>query len=168
MWLNDGNWHSAPVKTPEDNHLPSAKARVEKDFEYEKLNKKYDAQKEKDIFSLLNYKVTDLISSSDRKSIVTSLKRLSPSLMTCQKLYSEHYDWYGKQEIEMFNQMMNLKLLEQKTSEKNLQLETQVARLEGSVDKLWYQLHQKNIHEADLCKTYSAQKREQKYCFYNL
>ena len=120
MWLDDGNQHSFPVTIPEDNCIPSAKARLEKDFEYEEVNKKYDAQKEKDIFSLLNYKVTDLISSSDRKSIVTSLKRLLTSLMNCQKLYSEHYGQYMKQEIEMLNQIMNLELLEQETSKKNL------------------------------------------------
>ena len=162
MWLDDGNQHPFPVKTPKDNYIPSTKTRLEKDFKYEEINKKYDAQKDKDIFSSLNYKVTDLLSSPDRKSILTSLKRVSTSLMTCQKLYSEHYEWHGKQEIEMFNQIMNLKLLEQESSDKNLKLETQVARLEASVDKLQYQLCQKNMHEADLCKTYSAQKREQK------
>ena len=156
MWLSDGNQHSFPVKTPEDNHIPSAKARLEKDFEFEELNKKYDSRKEKDIFSALNCKVTDLLSSPDRKSIVTSLKRVSTSLMTCQKLYSEHYDRYGKQEISMFNQIMDLKMLDQEKSEKNLQLETQVARLEATVDKIRYQLRQKNMHEADLRKTYSA------------
>ena len=62
----------------------------------------------------------------------------------------------------MFNQIMNQKLLEQVTSEKNVQLEVQVARLEANVNKLRYQLCQKNIHEADLCKTLSVQKREQK------
>ena len=53
-------------------------------------------------------------------------------------------------------------MLDQEKSEKNLQLETQVARLEATVDKIRYQLRQKNMHEADLRKTYSAQKREQK------
>ena len=43
MWLNDSNQHSFPVKTPEVNYLPSAKAQLEKDFEYEEVNKKYDA-----------------------------------------------------------------------------------------------------------------------------
>ena len=62
----------------------------------------------------------------------------------------------------MFNQIMKLKMLEQETSEKNLKLETQVARLEATVDKLSHQLCQKNMHKADLHKTYSAQKREQK------
>ena len=62
----------------------------------------------------------------------------------------------------MCNQNMNLKILEQETSEKNLQLDTQVTRLEANVNKLRYQLRQKNIHKADLHKTYSTQKREQK------
>ena len=51
---------------------------------------------------------------------------------------------------------------DQDLSEKNLQLETQVAKLEANVDKLRLQLRQKNMHEADLRKTFSAQKREQK------
>ena len=162
LWLSDGNQHSFPIKTPEDNHIPSAKARLDKDFEFEELNKKYESKEEKDIFSALNCKVTDLLSSPDRKSIVTSLKRVSTSLMTCQKLYSEHYDRYGKQEIESFNQIMDMKMLDQEKSEKNLKLETQVARLEATIDKLRFQIRQKNMHEADLRKTYSAQKREQK------
>ena len=120
MWLDDGNQHSFPVKTPEDNYISSTKARLEKDFKYEEINKKYDARKNKDIFSSLNCKVTDLLVSLGRKSIVTSLKRLLTSLMNCQKLYSEHYGQYMKQEIEMLNQIMNLELLEQETSKKNL------------------------------------------------
>ena len=75
MWLNDGNQHSFPVITLEDIHILSAKARLEKDFEFEELNKKYDGKKDKDIFSALNCEVSDLLSSPDRKSIVTSLKR---------------------------------------------------------------------------------------------
>ena len=145
-----------------DNYVPSAKARLEKDFQYEEINKKYDAWKDKDIFASLNCNFTDLMSSPDRKSIVTSLKRVSTSLMTCQKLYSEHFNRYEKQEIDMFNQIMNLKVLEQDTAEKNLRLETQVAKLEGNVNKLCFQLQQKNMHEADLRKTFSPQKREQK------
>ena len=162
MWLDDGNQHSFSVKTPEDNYSPSAKARLEKDFEFEEINKKYADRKEKDIFSSLNCKVTDLLSSPDRKSIVTSLKKVSTTLMTCQKHYSEHFRRYEKQEIEMFNQIMSMKLLEQKTSEKNVELETQVAKLEANIDKLRFQLRQKNVHESDLRKTYSAQKKEQK------
>ena len=135
---------------------------MEKDFEYEEINKKYDAWKDKDIFSSVNCKVTDLLSSPDRKSILTSLKRVSASLMTCKKLYSVHYDQYGRQEIGMFNQIMNLKVLEQEISQKNVQLKTQVVRLEAKVDKLRFQLSQNNMHEADLYKTFSTQKRKQK------
>ena len=45
MWLHDGKQHTFPVSTPEDNFEPSAKARLEKDFEYDKLNKKIKGQK---------------------------------------------------------------------------------------------------------------------------
>ncbi len=41
MWLQDGNQHSFPVSTPEDKILPSAKAQLDKDFEYEELNWEY-------------------------------------------------------------------------------------------------------------------------------
>lgn len=40
MWLKDGNQHSFPVSTPEDNSLPSAKTRLDKDFEYEEQSEK--------------------------------------------------------------------------------------------------------------------------------
>ena len=105
MWLDDGTQHAFPMKTPEDNYIPFSKACLEKDFEYKEINKKYDNQKEKYIFSSLKYKVTKLLSSSDRKSIVRSLKRVSTSLMTCQKLYSAQYDRYGKQEIDKFDRL---------------------------------------------------------------
>ena len=96
MWLDDGKQHSFPVSTPVDNYIPSAKARLEKDFEYVEINKKYDAIKDKDIVSSLNCKVTDLLPSPNQKSIVSSLKRVSTSLMTCQKLYAEHFSRYEK------------------------------------------------------------------------
>ena len=54
MWLADGEQHSFPVKTPEDNFLPSAKARLEKEFEYETLNKK-NKELQKNIFSNLTF-----------------------------------------------------------------------------------------------------------------
>ena len=41
MWLQDGKQHSFPVSSPEDNTLLSAKAHLDKDFEYEELNQKY-------------------------------------------------------------------------------------------------------------------------------
>ena len=40
MWLFDDQQDSFPVKAPEDNYLPSAKAQLEKEFKYETLNKK--------------------------------------------------------------------------------------------------------------------------------
>lgn len=61
----------------------------------------------------------------------------------------------------MFDHIMQLKLLEQQTNEKNVQLETQVERLDATINKLCYQLQQKHVHEADLRKTYSSQKKEQ-------
>ena len=50
---------------------------------------------------------------------------------------------YEKQETEMQDAYMQLKLFEQSTSEKNIQLEQQVAQLDANVDKLRYQLRQK-------------------------
>ena len=143
MWLADGEQHSFPVKTPEDNYLPSAKARLEKDFEYETLNKKNKTLQKPDLFSKLNCKITKILSSPERKSVVTSLKKVSASLMTCQKLYASHFSRYEKQEVEMFNHIMELKQVEQSTSEKNVDLETQVAKLNCDVAKLRFQLRQK-------------------------
>ena len=57
---------------------------------------------------------------------------------------------------------MHLKLLQQQTSKKNLQLETHVATLEGNIHELRYQLWQKNIYVADLYKTYYVQKKDKK------
>ena len=108
MWLFDGQQHSFLVKTPKENYLPSAKARLEKEFEYEALNKKKGRQKA-DIFSTLNCKITEILSSPERKSVVSSLKKVSASLMTCQKLYASHTKRYEKQEIEMFEHIMQLK-----------------------------------------------------------
>ena len=86
MWLSNGQQHSFLVKTPEDNYLPSAKARLEKEFEYEALNKRNKGRQNDDIFSTLDYKITEILSSPERKSVVSSLKKVSASLMTCQKL----------------------------------------------------------------------------------
>ena len=162
MWLADGKQHSFPVKTPEDNYLPSAKARLEKDFEYENLNKKNKGLQNTDVFSTLNCKITEILTSPERKSVVSSLKKVSTSLMTCQKLYTTHYACYEKQEIEMFDHIMQLKLVEQSTSEKNVNLETEVAKLNCDVAKLRFQLRQKNTHEASLKRMYGAEKRELK------
>ena len=67
MWLQDGKQHAFPVKTPEDNFIPSAKARLEKDFEYEKLNKETNKRMQKDIFSSLNCDITKILPSPERK-----------------------------------------------------------------------------------------------------
>ena len=40
MWLSDDSQHSFPVKTPKHIYLPSAKIQLEKDFDYEELNRK--------------------------------------------------------------------------------------------------------------------------------
>ena len=81
---------------------------------------------------------------------VTSLNRVSTSLMTCQKLYSSCFDRYKKQGPSIFDQIMHLKRLEQQIIEKNALLETQVARLESTISKLYHHLQQKNIHEGEL------------------
>jgi len=162
MWLQDGKQHAFPAKTPEDNITPSAKARLEKDLEYEKLNKKYEEEEKKDIFSSLNCDITKILSSPEKKSIVRSLKRVSSSLMTCQKLYAEHFKQYEEQETEMFTEIMHLNLVEQETCERNRSLEQGNARLEANVEKLRFQLRQKNIHESNLRKTFLAQKKELK------
>ena len=47
---------------------------------------------------------------------------------------------------------MHLKLLEQSTSEKNLSLKTQVAKLEANIEKLCYQLRRKNVQGHNLWK----------------
>lgn len=117
---------------------------------------------EDDVFSDLNCEITKLLPSPERKSIVKSLKRVSSSLITCQRLYSKHVERYQKQEIQMLDQVMQSKLVERKTSEKIVTLEQQVAKLEATTDKLRFQLRQRNMHEGDLRKTYLDQKREQK------
>ena len=90
-----------------------------------------------------------------------SLKEVSSSLMTCQKLYLEHYDSHGKKQTALFIQMMEHKMLEQEENQRNVSLQNQVARLESSVNKLWYQLRQKNTHEANLWRTYLAEKKKE-------
>ena len=91
MWLADGEQHSFPVKTPEDNYLPSAKARLDKDFKYETLNKKNKSLQKPNIFSKLNCKITEILSSPERKSVFSSLKKVSAAMMTCQNLYASHF-----------------------------------------------------------------------------
>ena len=56
-----------------------------------------------------------------------SLKRVSSSLMTFQKLYASNFMRYEKQEVEMFNQIMSLKMIEQDYTKKNLDLNIEVA-----------------------------------------
>ena len=57
---------------------------------------------------------------------------------------------------------MQLKQIEQSTSEKNVVLETQVAKLNCDVAKLRFQLRQKNTHEASLRRIYGTEKKELK------
>ena len=52
--------------------------------------------------------------------------------------------------------------MEQSISEKNVYLETQVAKLNCDVAKLRFQLRQKNTHEASLQRMYGAEKKELK------
>ena len=127
--LQDGKQRTFSVKTPEDNFLPTAKAWLDKDFEYEKLNNQYEQQEKKDIFSSLNCDITKILPSPERKSVVKSLKKVSSSLMTCQKLYAEHFHQYEKQETEMFDQIKHLKMVEQETCKKNLSFEQELSCL---------------------------------------
>ena len=162
MWLQDGKEHTFPAKTPEDNHPPGVRSRLDKDFECEELIKKIETEKKEDIFSSLNCDISKIISSPERKSIVKSLKRVSSSLMTCQKLYASHFVRYEKQETEMFNKIMNLKMIEEEYSQKNLDLNIDVAKLKAEVEKLRFQMRQKNVHESNLRKTFLSQKKELK------
>ena len=116
--------------------------------------------KKTDILSSFNCKITEITSSPEQKSVVTSLKKVSASLMTCQKLYASCFACHEKEEIEMFDLIMKLKSPEQFTSEKNVDLETQVAKLNCDVGKLHFQLRQKNTHEPSLRQMYPAEKKE--------
>ena len=96
MKLWDGKQYLFPVSTPGDSTLPSAKARLDKDFEYEELNQKYKDRKETEILVSLNCKITDTLSSPEQKSFVRSLEKVSSSMMTCPKLYAKHFDRYER------------------------------------------------------------------------
>lgn len=115
-----------------------------------------------DVFSALNCQITKILTSPEQKSVVTSLKKVSTSLMTCQKLYASHFACYEKQEVEIFDHIMQLKQVEQPSSEKNVDLETQVARLNCDVAKSRFQLRPKNAHEASLRHMCGAEKKELK------
>ena len=143
--------------TPDDICMSRTKSHLYKDFENEQSNEKED-----DLFSSLNCKITEFLSPSEQKSIVMSLKKLSSSLMSCQKLYSTLAKCSEKKVARMFDQNMHLKNLEQETSEKNLLQGKEIAKLEATVDRLRYQLRQKNAHEANLRRTYLAEKKEWK------
>ena len=128
MWLKDEKQYSFSIKTPKDTFIPSVKARLDKDFEYENLNKEYEEQEQKDIFSALICDITKILPSPEQKLIVRSLKRVSSSLMTWQKLYAEQFKRYEKQETEMFNQIMQQNMVQRETNERNLYLEQGNAR----------------------------------------
>ena len=66
MWLQDEKQHAFPIMTPEDNFISSAKARLEKDFEYEKLNKETNKRMQKVIFSSLSCDITKILPSPER------------------------------------------------------------------------------------------------------
>ena len=63
MWLQDGKQDAFPIMTPKDTFIPTAKVQLEKDFEYEKLNKETNETKQKDIFSALNCDITKILLS---------------------------------------------------------------------------------------------------------
>ena len=162
LWLKDGKQHSFPASTPEDKYLPGAKARLDKDLQYEELNRKNSFTEENQIFTSLNCKITEILNEKERKSVVASLKKISACLMTSQKMYAKHFASYEKQQNDTLADYLKLTMLQQETGEKNLILNQQNAKLEATVDKLRFQLRQKNVHESDLKKSYLAQKREQK------
>ena len=54
-------------------------------------------------------------------------------------------------------------MIEQETSAKNLSQGKEIAKLQATVDRLRYQLRQKNAHEANLRRTHMAEKKEQKF-----
>ena len=62
----------------------------------------------------------------------------------------------------MFDHILKLKSLEQSTSEKNVGLETQVGKLNCDIEKLRYQLRQKNTHKGSTRQMYLAEKNELK------
>ena len=109
LWLQYGKLHFIPVSTPKDSFLPSTKVHLDKNFQNEELKRKYKDTKENDIFSSLNCKMTEILISPEQKSVVTSLKRVSDSLMTCQKLYAKRFDRYEKKETQIFNEITFLK-----------------------------------------------------------
>ena len=84
--------------TPDDICMSSIKSRLYKDFEYEQQPN----DKETELFSSLNYNLSKFISPQEQKSIVTSLKKLSSSLLTCQKLYSSVVHQSEKKVERMF------------------------------------------------------------------
>ena len=90
------------------------------------------------MFSSLSYKIIEILSSPERNLIITSLKKLSSSLMPCQKLYSTPVNHSEKQVARIFDQIMHLKMLEQETSEKNLLQGKDIAKLEATIDRLCY------------------------------
>ena len=66
MWLQNVKHHAFPIKTPEDNNFqPSAKTKLEKDFEYKQLNHNYAVDKDKDIFASLDCDISKLLPLSD-------------------------------------------------------------------------------------------------------
>ena len=77
-------------------------------------------EKETELVSSLDCNITKYISPQEQKSIVTSLKKLSSSLMTCQKLYSSVVHQSEKKVKIMFEKIVHLKMIEQETSVKNL------------------------------------------------
>ena len=62
--LKDGKYCAFPVQTPKDNFLSSAKARLDKDFEYKELNKN-TRRRRRIFFSSLNYKITEILTLTD-------------------------------------------------------------------------------------------------------
>ena len=71
---------------------------------------------------------------------------------------------YGSflQETKMLNKIMNLKMIKQEYSNKKLDLNIDVAKLKAEVEKLCFQIRQKNVHKSNLRKSLLSQKKELK------
>ena len=80
--------------------------------------------------------------------------------MTCPKLYAKQFARYQKQKITTFNETIRLQMNQQKFIEKNLSLEQQFCSLNANIDKLRFQLRQKNMHAANLRRIYLSEKKE--------
>lgn len=116
MWLDDGNQRSFPVI------LRKTTTSLLQRHGWTKISNMKKSIRNMMIEKRKIYSHHWIVRSLNCYHLLTENLLLCPwrdflrtSLMTCQKLYSSHYDRYGKQEIEQFEHFMRLKLLEQET-----------------------------------------------------